>query len=56
MLYEVITDVGVIEAVGCCRHIAKFVPGTPTVIVQSMPGAGGMTALNYVANVRNNFV
>ena len=26
-------------------------PGKPTVIVQSMPGGGGMNALNYVANV-----
>jgi len=33
------------------RHIGRFVPGKPTVIVQSMPGGGGMNALNYVANV-----
>ena len=33
------------------RHIGKHIPGQPTVIVQNMPGAGGMTAANYVSNV-----
>lgn len=33
------------------QHIGKHVPGAPTVIAQSMPGGGGMTALNYVAKV-----
>ena len=33
------------------RHIGKHMPGRPTVIVQAMPGAGGVVALNYVANV-----
>ena len=33
------------------QHIGKHVPGKPTVIVQSTPGAGGITALRYVANV-----
>ena len=32
------------------RHIGRFLPGTPTVIVQSMPGAAGVTALRYMAN------
>jgi tripartite-type tricarboxylate transporter receptor subunit TctC len=32
------------------RHIGRFVPGNPTVIVQSMPGAAGVTALRYMAN------
>jgi tripartite-type tricarboxylate transporter receptor subunit TctC len=32
------------------RHIGKFVPGNPTVIVQTMPGGGGMLALNHLAN------
>lgn len=27
---------------------AKYLPGQPTVIVRNMPGAGGMTSLNYV--------
>jgi tripartite-type tricarboxylate transporter receptor subunit TctC len=31
------------------RHLGKFLPGSPTVIVQSMPGAGGLVALNYLA-------
>src|SRR5262245_22455300 len=33
------------------QQIAKFVPGKPTVIVQPMPGAGGIAALNHLANV-----
>jgi tripartite-type tricarboxylate transporter receptor subunit TctC len=33
------------------RHIGKFIPGNPTVITQSMPGAGGLKSANYAANV-----
>lgn len=33
------------------KHIGKYVPGNPSVIVQSMPGAGGVQSLVYVANV-----
>jgi tripartite-type tricarboxylate transporter receptor subunit TctC len=33
------------------RHLAKFIPGQPTVIVQNMPGAGGLTALGSLYNV-----
>ena len=33
------------------QHIGKFIPGKPTVIVQSMLGGGGMNALNHLANV-----
>jgi tripartite-type tricarboxylate transporter receptor subunit TctC len=33
------------------RHIGGFIPGKPTVIVQSMPGGGGVNALDYLANV-----
>jgi tripartite-type tricarboxylate transporter receptor subunit TctC len=29
--------------------LGKFLPGQPTVIVQNMPGAEGMTAMNYFA-------
>lgn len=32
------------------RHLAKFIPGQPTVIVQHMPGAGGLTALGSLYN------
>ena len=32
------------------RHIGQFIPGKPNVIVQSMPGAGGLTAIRYLAN------
>ncbi len=32
------------------RHLGKFIPGKPTVITQSMPGAGGMKSANYAYN------
>jgi tripartite-type tricarboxylate transporter receptor subunit TctC len=31
-------------------HLGKYLPGQPTVIVQNMPGAEGMTAMNFFAN------
>src|SRR5712671_5435292 len=31
------------------RHIARHIPGNPTVTVQVMPGAGGIRAANYLA-------
>lgn len=33
------------------RHLRKHMAGNPTIIVQSMPGAGGIVAMNYIANV-----
>lgn len=33
------------------RHIPKHLPGHPTVIVQNMPGAGGIKAANYLYQV-----
>jgi tripartite-type tricarboxylate transporter receptor subunit TctC len=30
------------------RHIGRHVPGNPTFIVRNMPGAGGLTATNYL--------
>src|SRR5215471_9643240 len=33
------------------RHIGKHIPGQPTVLPQNMPGAGGITAANYVAEI-----
>ncbi|MDP2355690.1 MAG: tripartite tricarboxylate transporter substrate-binding protein [Beijerinckiaceae bacterium] len=32
------------------RHIGKYVPGKPTVIVANKPGAGGLTVMNYMFN------
>ena len=29
------------------RHIARHIPGNPTVVVQNMPGAGSLRAANY---------
>jgi tripartite-type tricarboxylate transporter receptor subunit TctC len=33
------------------EYLRKVLPGNPTVIVQSMPGAGGIKAADYLANV-----
>jgi len=32
------------------RFIGKHLPGNPTVVVRNMPGAGGLTAMNYLYN------
>jgi tripartite-type tricarboxylate transporter receptor subunit TctC len=33
------------------RYWGKYIPGNPTVIVQNMPGAGSISAVNYVYSV-----
>jgi len=33
------------------RHMPKHIPGNPSVVVQNMPGAGGVKAANYMYNV-----
>jgi len=33
------------------RHMGKYLPGNPTIIVQNMPGAGSLSATNYVYGV-----
>lgn len=33
------------------RHIVNHIPGNPTMIPQNMPGGGGITAANYMAEV-----
>jgi tripartite-type tricarboxylate transporter receptor subunit TctC len=30
------------------RHIGKYIPGNPQIIVQNMPGAGSLIAANYI--------
>jgi len=30
------------------RHLAKHIPGNPTIIVQNMAGAGGVTGINFL--------
>ena len=30
------------------RYLGKYLPGEPNMVVQNMPGAGGLTSLNYV--------
>lgn len=32
------------------RHIAKHIPGNPTVVVENMTGAGSLVAANYIYN------
>src|SRR5262245_41780697 len=33
------------------RHLGRHLPGNPTVVVQNMPGAGSLRAVNYLYNV-----
>ena len=33
------------------RHLTKFIPGNPTVVVRNMPGGLGIAAANYMARV-----
>jgi tripartite-type tricarboxylate transporter receptor subunit TctC len=33
------------------RHLSQHIPGNPTVVVQNMPGAGGLQSANYLYNV-----
>lgn len=33
------------------RHMVRYIPGAPNALPVNMPGGGGLTALNYVANV-----
>jgi len=33
------------------RHLGAHLPGAPAVIVQNMPGAGGLRGANYLYNV-----
>jgi tripartite-type tricarboxylate transporter receptor subunit TctC len=32
------------------RHMPRFIPGNPNIVVQNMPGAGSVRAANYIAN------
>jgi tripartite-type tricarboxylate transporter receptor subunit TctC len=32
------------------RHIGRYIPGNPTLVVQNMPGAASFTAANYLYN------
>jgi len=31
------------------RHLVRFIPGTPAIVVRNMEGAAGLVAMNYVA-------
>jgi tripartite-type tricarboxylate transporter receptor subunit TctC len=33
------------------RHIVKYIPGNPTIVVQNMPGAGNIIGANYVYGI-----
>ena len=32
------------------RHLGKYIPGNPTIVIDNMPGAATMTAMNHVYN------
>jgi len=33
------------------RYMPKHIPGNPSIVVQNMPGAGGLQAINHLANI-----
>src|SRR3954451_13029889 len=33
------------------RHIVRHIPGAPSMVVQNMPGAGSLNAMNHILNV-----
>src|SRR4030095_6114529 len=33
------------------KHLDKYIPGNPTIVVQNMPGAGSISAANYLTSV-----
>ena len=33
------------------KHLGRFIPGNPTIVVQNLPGAGGLGAANRLYNV-----
>src|SRR5579859_2608545 len=33
------------------RHLGRHLPGGPTMVVQNMPGAGGLNAANWLYNI-----
>ncbi len=33
------------------RHLGRFIPGTPTLVMKNMPGAGGATAATYLYRI-----
>jgi tripartite-type tricarboxylate transporter receptor subunit TctC len=33
------------------RHIGKYIPGNPNIIIQNMPGAGALKAAQYLAHI-----
>ena len=35
---------------GIARHLGRLIPGNPLVVVRNMPGAGGITAVNWLFN------
>ena len=32
-------------------HLRKHLPGSPQIVIQNMPGAGSLVAMNHIANV-----
>jgi tripartite-type tricarboxylate transporter receptor subunit TctC len=33
------------------RHLGRFIPGAPTIVVENMPGAGGLIAANHLYKI-----
>src|SRR5262245_55505100 len=33
------------------RHLSRHIPGNPSIVIQNLPGAGGLQAANHVYNI-----
>ena len=46
------TPGGIFDNLGrlMARHMGKFIPGHPAIVVENLPGASSLTAANYVVN------
>ena len=42
---------GDLDARLVARHLGKYIPGNPSIIVENRPGGGGLTSYNYLATV-----
>src|SRR5512145_1457320 len=42
---------GDMQARALIPYLKKYIPGEPTIIIQNMPGAAGMTAVNTIYSV-----
>src|SRR4051812_24648182 len=40
-----------LRARSMAQHFGRFLPGSPKIVVENMPGAGSLVAMNYMYNL-----